>query len=252
MQSATLAGKIHSMATRQSTDRRSPPQLIGGPYKPPRVMVGDSIFDERHGEGIVCGFTERLVWPTVKWGKYIMPVVCGDLVRAIGTESVLAVCHWWETSRTTVQVWKRFLEIGSTEGTHQLRVANTFTDTERTRAVRTVTSRSHRVEQSRVLKEAWRRRIAAGDPIAWTDTELALLGTDKDSEIGAKIGRSAAAVETMRLRLNVPPVDSLDLVCVECGKTFQGKPVGGRSICSAECKRLRKAKQLREWRKRQG
>ncbi len=232
--------------------RRKPPELIAGPYKPPRVLVDDILFDERHGEAIVRGFTRRLRWPTAKWGRHTMPIVCGELVRVIETESSLAVVYWWETSSTTLHRWKKSLGVGATEGAHRLRVQNTFSDEERSRAVETITGIPHRNAHSAVVRKSWDRRRAEGDPVAWTAGEIALLGTDKDIVIADQIGRSHPAVESKRLALGIPPVCKVAIVCIECGRKFRGDPLGGRGICSAKCKRQRKAGQLRAWQARQG
>jgi hypothetical protein len=42
---------------------------------------------------------------------------------------------------------------------------------------------------------------------AWTDEEIALLGTDTDAKVGACIGRTAMACALRRQLLRIPPAE---------------------------------------------
>jgi hypothetical protein len=56
------------------------------------------------------------------------------------------------------------------------------------------------------MKREWRQGERHGHPPgrAWTDEELALVGTDTDQAIAHKLGRTVAAVQKVRLRLGIP------------------------------------------------
>ncbi len=103
--------------------------LIHGPYSPPRVSVGDSIICQIRGELRVHSWSDRgaIMWPLgIREGK--SPgrpslVLTGDLVRAVETESAIAVARHWGTTWRTVRVWRRALGVGRmTEGSRRLAV----------------------------------------------------------------------------------------------------------------------------------
>ncbi len=96
-----------------------------GPYKPPRIRVGKGICCRRHGDVIVAGITDApIAWPvchTPQGGGKLVPILCGDLVRAVTEEAVQAVAYNWGVSRWTVQRWRRALGVGRmTPGTLKL------------------------------------------------------------------------------------------------------------------------------------
>ena len=91
------------------------PRLIGGPYRPPVVPASQILVDAIRGPVEVCGTSRAPVrWPIarIRPCDRPMPVVCGDLVRAIETESSLALQYHWGVSRRTVgEVWRRSLRV---------------------------------------------------------------------------------------------------------------------------------------------
>lgn len=98
-------------------------RLIGGPYNPPKVRRGDWLHDEIRGQVEVGGYTSALIpWPRVKKTGAASLVFCGDLVRAVKTESSLAIQHWFGVSETVVWRWRKHLGISQTgtEGTLRL------------------------------------------------------------------------------------------------------------------------------------
>ena len=117
------------MTTRQSTPR---PPLLGGPYRAVRVRPGHTVVCLMRGEVEVHGVTEGarstddgpLAWPYVEpcpGTRRLTMLVLGDLPRAVRTESVQAVCHYWRVGRHTVQRWRRALGVGRmTAGTRAL------------------------------------------------------------------------------------------------------------------------------------
>ncbi|MGE4293332.1 MAG: hypothetical protein AB7E32_14120 [Desulfovibrio sp.] len=96
--------------------------LIGGPYRAPDVEIGDWIMDARFGLVPVGGWTNALIpWPRrAKAGRHSL-ILCGDLIRAVETESGIAVAHHWGVSVHTVTNWRRTLDVSHTNaGTARL------------------------------------------------------------------------------------------------------------------------------------
>lgn len=104
----------HPSASRK---RIQAPRLIAGPYTPPRGKawrVGQVVQDVIRGEVEICGMSDApIAWPIARTGLgRPIPIVTGDLVRAIRMESVIAVMHFWGVSRTTVgTLWRRALRV---------------------------------------------------------------------------------------------------------------------------------------------
>jgi hypothetical protein len=85
--------------------------LIAGPYRPPRTRPGRKIWCFWRGDVIVAGVTDALIpWPYsqgCRWRR--LPILHGDLCRAVRVESVEAVAHHWGVSRYTVRRWRHQL-----------------------------------------------------------------------------------------------------------------------------------------------
>ncbi len=86
-------------------------KLLYGPYRAPEYKLGQKLLCEyRVKELKVEGITDALIqWPGTLSGNRRTPIVCGDLVRAIRTETALAVAHHWGVQYTTVWKWRRAL-----------------------------------------------------------------------------------------------------------------------------------------------
>jgi hypothetical protein len=103
-------------------------KLVAGPYRPPkRVEIGD-LLQTPEGNVRVDLLLPTAIgpWPAShraghgSGGKPI-PILHGDLVAAVRTESAQAVAAAWGVSRWTVQRWRRRLGVGRfTAGTTQL------------------------------------------------------------------------------------------------------------------------------------
>ena len=187
-------------------------KLIGGPYRPPRVRVGDSLFCDLHGEVVMRAFTDRLRWPCALLYGQRSPILTGDLVRAVRTESAMAVAWWWEVSRNLVHRWRVCLSVGrKTPGTLRLRrKCATFTAEERERAHATQRTAAYRKKCSDYRRRYWRARRRAGKGAhaghrLWTAREIRLFGTASDAAVGRRIGRTKAAVANKRRSLGIPP-----------------------------------------------
>lgn len=107
----------------------NPPALVGGPYKPPAVAIGETLRCEVKGDLKVSGFTDAPIpWPTGRAtggrGQSSL-VVRDDLARAIETESVAAVRHHFGASPSVVRRWRRALGVSHiTRGTRALRATH--------------------------------------------------------------------------------------------------------------------------------
>jgi len=96
--------------------------LIGGPYQVPACEVGTSLTCRRFGRQAVGGFTAAPIpWPyAARQGGKPPLILCGDLVKAIRTETAAAVAYHWGVSRWTVHHWRRVLGVGRfTAGTRR-------------------------------------------------------------------------------------------------------------------------------------
>jgi hypothetical protein len=83
-----------------------------GPYRPPAYCVGTVLHDEYRGDVKVEGTTDAPIpWPgaTYKKGRrdVLLPILCGDLVRAVCEEDEQTVAHYWGVSFYMVEAWKR-------------------------------------------------------------------------------------------------------------------------------------------------
>lgn len=89
------------------------PTLIGGPYVPPEIPPSGVMFCEMRGTVIAKKYTDAPIpWPRVnKTGKH-SPVLCGDLIRAVQTESEIAVAYHWGVGVVTVWKWRKALGVG--------------------------------------------------------------------------------------------------------------------------------------------
>lgn len=98
------------------------PDLIQGPYAPPPCTKGDWISDDTEGLTEVGGMTSAPIpWPRRKKTGRASLILCGDLVRAVKTESVEAICHWWGVGPTKVWMWRQALGVDRvTPGTRLL------------------------------------------------------------------------------------------------------------------------------------
>jgi hypothetical protein len=100
----------------------TPPALIAGPYQAPASEIGSSLVCKRFGRQTVAGYTAAPIpWPyAARQGGKPPLILCGDLVRAIKTETAAAVAHHWGVSRFTVHDWRQVLGVGRyTEGTRR-------------------------------------------------------------------------------------------------------------------------------------
>lgn len=212
-------------------------KLLYGPYYAPKCKRGDKLECKVRGEEVVVGgLTDaRIQWPRVlKTGKRSL-IVCGDLVRAIRTESELAICHHWGVSVGVVWLWRKALGVGRvTEGTHRLyqdykphkltdrvveigrrnagkpeaiermaskhrgRKAHPNTKKALLDSAKKQKSADHRRKIGESQK--WRKRP---ELVTWTPEMDLLLGTMKDRQLAERLGKTVAAVRNRRHLLKI-------------------------------------------------
>jgi len=95
--------------------------LIAGPYTPPACRAGDWLGDEIEGATEVGGWTDaRIPWPRRKKTGRASLIITSELARAVRTESVAAICHWWGVGPTKVWQWRKALGVDTTPGSQRI------------------------------------------------------------------------------------------------------------------------------------
>jgi hypothetical protein len=199
-------------------------RLVDGPYAPPLIAIGGWLKCELRGELRVGGYTNALIpWP-VAVGHAKQRIVCGDLVRALKTESLAAVCFHFGISHSVVSEYRHRLGIERlTPGS--MRLFRRTIDLARTPEARAKISRYHegrgdtmtpeareklREIQRRPKSEEWkqkmgdrlrRRSMFSGRPPQWTEEELKMIGTRSDREVARLLNRSLSSVKGKKFQL---------------------------------------------------
>src|SRR3954463_12796269 len=80
-------------------------RLLYGPYVAPKCRVGDTLPCEYRGREVaVGGMTDgRVQWPRARGPGRRAPILCGDVIRAVRSESEIAVAHHWGVCTATVK-----------------------------------------------------------------------------------------------------------------------------------------------------
>jgi hypothetical protein len=193
------------------------PALLGKPYRPPPVKIGERVYClYRERECRVTSFSlGRIRWPTVqpigqRVGSGLW--VSDELKRAILTESVKCLVHWFGVSGTIVWRWRKTFGVSvfGTPGSkclHQAaseRAAATCGD-KRIRAHSRAKMSAANVQCDMGAKpvKTTSKRCEAGN---WTPEQEAMLGTIPDADLAFRIGRTVTAVEVRRRLLGIPPM----------------------------------------------
>lgn len=193
-----------------------PTALIGGPYRPPRVRVGDRVSClYRDGDVVITSISDsRIPWPRCQrpgqsGGSGLL--VDETLVRAIKTESAAAMRHWFGVAESTIWLWRRAFGVTQwgTPGSKRLLEATTARANAACRgkplskkAIRDRRRRAKEMDLAKHLRAYNERRQA--DKRAWTKQELALLGTMPDTRLAPKVGRTRDEVRRERARRRIP------------------------------------------------
>jgi hypothetical protein len=134
-------------------------------------------------------------------------LVDDELVRAIRSESSLAIQYWWGVQVETVWRWRKAFGVGRyNEGSAKLRVDLNEKLANRTRGKklppdqverRRRTARELNLGQHLAVARACREGL-------WTRKELRLLGKMPDAEVAEQIGRTVNAVRIKREKHGIP------------------------------------------------
>jgi hypothetical protein len=186
-------------------------QLLFGPYRVPRLRRGDRatcLFKDC--DVVIKGWTDaRISWPRclpVGTKGHPSLLVDEELARAIQHESAAALRHWWGVSELVVWKWRRVLGVDriNCEGSQRLIRRASELGASQVRGKRLP---PEQVEQRRrtALELNLGQYLWPGyHGPRWARRELALLGTDDDDVIAAKVGRTPEAVRLMRRKRKVP------------------------------------------------
>lgn len=185
----------------------APPPLIGT-YTTPRVRIG---------QRVTCLYRDTLCqvvsltnapipWPRVravgqKGGQGLW--VNDTMERAIRTESVEAMKHWFGASENSAGRWRRWAGVSGhrgTPGTRQAVKASWEASVEARRGVKRPAD-----ERARCAERAKRLNLARFiQPNPWTPEQEALLGTVPDDVLAERLGRTWWAVYLRRHRKGIP------------------------------------------------
>jgi hypothetical protein len=196
-------------------------RLVGGPYLPPLLPSGARLMCELRGELEVDGYTNALIpWP-VACGHRKQLILCGDLLRALRTESVAAMVFHFGISHALVSELRQPFGVERyTAGSMRLFWRNI--ELARTPEAREKISRALEGTKDRMTPEdrerlreiqrrpkpdSWkekmfeRRRRVIDMRRPWTKEELKLIGTRPDREVARLLNRSLSAVKGKRFEL---------------------------------------------------
>lgn len=216
-------------------------KLLYGPYVAPKCKRGDVLECEWRGREVKVGqMSDGLIqWPcALKTGRKSL-ILCGDLVRAVRTESEQSVAHHWGVSVTVVWQWRKALDVPRiTEGTGRLyreyqpekiteKAYNKMRETMRStesrelqrrnkigkpahpktaealrRAARRKKSRDHRRAIAAAVSDWWERQPRPRDPVKPNDR---LWNQQEDRLLGLTLDRHVAqmigrTIASVRLR----------------------------------------------------
>jgi hypothetical protein len=191
-------------------------RLLFGPYNPTKTRRGKFLFCEWRGTVKVGGYSDGPIpWP-IKWQTRNSLILCGDLVKAVRQESKLAVAFHWGASLKKVQDWRQILGVEPYTPGSQWLMRTNARENATPRRMREMSDRARPAgrqpkspEWKRVMSRIVRSRIARRGAIhpdrpLWTPDEDKLLGTDSDSRIAKRLGRSPGAVRSRRCALGIP------------------------------------------------
>ena len=207
-----------------STKQEEKVRFVGGPYTPQLVDVGGRLRCKLRGMLTVAGYTNALIpWPVAVGNSSKQVILCGDLLKALKTESCVAVAFHFGLSPQTVSLYRSRLGIERfTPGSRRLLWRNvelartdearakmsrqregrrdlmTQVDRERLRAIQ---KRPKSKEWKDKMTEHWQKRFSLiGRPEKWTKEELEMIGTRPDREVAKLLNRSLMAVKAKKFQ----------------------------------------------------
>jgi len=185
-----------------------PIPVLRGTYDPPAVRVGQRVFCRvRHKWCRVTSFTDAPIsWPRgqplkERGGGGV--VVNATLERAIRTESAESLRHFFGVTRGVVWRWRKAFGIprAGTPGS-AVRIAESSA-----KGAAAMKSKEWTAEEldrkSKLSKRLGLKPTGRWAVGGWTDEQRALLGTDDDEVIAARVGRTKGAVQAKRAVLGI-------------------------------------------------
>lgn len=181
-------------------------KLLNGPYKSPKVKIGDELTDEIRGPVVVGTWSKgTIAWPLIRTAGRSAFILTGDLLRAVQNESSLAIQHWWGVSPSTVHRWRKTLGVSHyNEGTlrlHREWKPEKISAADAKRGQRKGASPESRAKMTAMIRA---RGFYRHSQRVWTKEEEAILGTMPDPAAAVKLGRTLKAVGMWRRRLGIP------------------------------------------------
>ena len=182
-------------------------KLHFGPYYPPKVRRGDRLFDEIHGTVIVGRWSEgEIIWPCIRRPGMRVPILCGDLVKAVRREARHTVAHWWGVSLPKVTEWRMALGVDLfNEGSRRLKSALSKEPLALAALAKAQRRAADPVLCTRLARLRWRHGEFPARGRQWTAREDAMLGTMPDSKLARELVCWQSIVQRRRRRLGIRP-----------------------------------------------
>jgi hypothetical protein len=190
-------------------------RLIGGPYRPPRVGVGDvAPCLYRDCDVVITSVSDaRIPWPRCRardqrGGGGSGLLIDETLARAIRTESAEALKYWFGVGTHAVWNWRKEFGVGQwgTPGSRRLLDRTIQLANDATRGGK-LSRRARRERQRRAIDLDLGQHLRAyrdAHRRPWPDADLALLGTMPDSKLARRLGRSRWNVRREREARGIP------------------------------------------------
>jgi hypothetical protein len=185
-------------------------KLLFGPYHAPAIGVGDRAYCLYRGEEVVVvdWTLAPIPWPICRRlgpdsGRGSL-LVNEELARAIRCESATAVKHWWRVCGSCVVHWRKALGANRKNNPGSQRLVRA--------AVQKAVIQAHAPPTADQVEERRRRRslknvqagnLAVYQRAAWTEEELALLGTMSDADVAIRLRRTHQGVQLKREKLGI-------------------------------------------------
>src|SRR5262245_55589607 len=185
-----------------------PIPVLRGTYDPPAVRIDQRVFCRvRHKWCRVTSFTDAPIsWPR---GQPLKQrgggglIVNATLERAIRTESAESLRHFFGVTGGVVWRWRKafgILRAGTPGSAARIAESSAKGAAAMKSKERTAEELDQKSKLSKRLGLKPTGRWAVG---GWTDEQRALLGTDDDAVIAARVGRTTGAVRAKRAVLGI-------------------------------------------------
>jgi len=194
--------------------------LCFGPYRLPRFKIGSHLDCRHAGKLRVVAISDApQQWPLGQVPGHQIPVLCGDLVRAVQREAARHIADAWGVGVNLVTKWRKALRVKDTPGERLLRserikasdpkrarkIGRAFRGKRRPRHVLAALRKSH---LRKPVSEAVKAKIAAthrlrgirppGRHPAWSAREDRILRSKSPAEAAKMTGRTIHAVRRRR------------------------------------------------------